>query len=98
MKFVIFVFALCFSSVSYGQFETVPIDTLETIEVRSSILAQVQVCEYCSLIPISYETEMVSEKQKLFNRERTGRERGGRLRQLLDRLFNRKSKSKSCSG
>lgn len=84
MRFVIFVFVLCFASVSQAQFSTVEIDTLETIDVNNVILAQVNVC---SLVPISYE--MVSEKQKLFGGDR---ERG-RLRKLFERLFGRNKKS-----
>jgi len=102
MKFLIFVFVLCCTSVTYGQFQTVPVDTLETIEIRSPILAQVDVCEYCSLVPISYSHEMVGsemmgrEKQKLFG----GNREGGRLRGLISRLFGRDRRASrgGCGG
>lgn len=87
MKFLILFFAMC--NVSYGQFQTVElstfetITTLETIEVSNLILGQVE------LDTVSYDMHMSSEKQKriLFRGDR-----GGRLRELLNRLFGRNNR------
>lgn len=101
MKFLIFLVALSLTGISYGQFLTVKVDTIEIIEVPTSILAQVDICENCLLtIPISYNMETVAHQEILGRFRDGGRERdGGRFRKFLDRLFGGRrdsKKSKSC--
>ena len=97
MKFLVLVVVMCIANVSYGQFETVPINTfetvktLETIEAPNFILAQVDICEFCSLVPISIEMHMEHKKPAQRILFRGNRE--GRLRALIARLLGRDRRS-----